>query len=76
MFILILTVFAVMLNDGTIIKKDVPTTAVIESYNTLKACEDDRRGVTAMMLMNDREGESATYALACKEAKKPQERGA
>lgn len=72
MFILILTVFAVMLNDGSVIKLDPPKTAVIESYRTLKICEDARVYIADAMAHNARYGESTTYQFECKEARKIQ----
>lgn len=72
MFILILVITSVMLNSGAIIPVDPPRTAVIESYPSLKACEDDRMAMNALMALSNRDGEDKTYHLECKPAKRTQ----
>lgn len=72
MWILILTVYAVMMSNGSIVPLDPPKSAVLESYGTLKTCDDDRIRVTELLALSDREDEGKTYHLECKPAKKPQ----
>lgn len=72
MWILILVITAVMLNDGELVSVDPPRTAAIESYPTLQLCEEDRRSISALMTLSNREGEEKTYHLDCIPAKRTQ----
>jgi hypothetical protein len=73
MFILWLIVTAVILNDGSVVQIEPPReAAIVTDYATLKTCEDERRYIAAMMHMSDRKGESTTYHLECREARKSQ----
>lgn len=72
MFILLMTLFSVTLLDGTVTKIEPPRTAVIESFVTLKDCEDARMYITP--LLNDDEINRGEFTLECKETKVPQRR--
>lgn len=70
MFILLLTVFAVVLSSGEVIPLVPPRVAVIKSFATLALCEDAR------IYVNDgvatRPEEVGTFVFECKDAKKIQ----
>lgn len=70
MWILVLTIYAVVLNDGTVVPLVPPKTAVIETYATLKTCEDERMSMT--QFMTDRPEEAGTLVMECHPAKRTQ----
>jgi len=73
MWILLMTITAVILNDGTLAQVTPPRTAVIETYATLKECEDARVEVTqGMVQVYRQEAEQGTFMLECQQVKRLQ----